>query len=103
MKSSDLLVETSGIEIDVPFLVIVLENLTQGGYGRWRSSRPETWRKKIAFVKMRRCREKFKGIRCRHDHKKMSFVFGLSAEALTSDHSAPVDLLSSSKYLLSYA
>lgn len=80
MKSSDLLVKTSGVEINVPFLVIVLENLTEGGYGRWRSSRPETWRKKIAFVKMRRCREKFKGIRFRHDHKTMSFVLELSAE-----------------------
>ena len=55
--------ETPGIEINVPFLVIVLENLTEGGYGRWRPSWPETWREKIAFVKMRRCREKFEGIR----------------------------------------
>jgi len=102
MKSSlltDSLVETLGIKINVPFLVVVLEDLTEGGYGRWRLSWPESWREKIAFVKMRRCREKFKGIRFRHDHK-MSFVLGLSARS--ADHSAPVDLLSSRKYLLSY-
>ena len=68
--------ETSGVEIDVPFLVVVLEDLTEGGNGRWCVSWPDSWREKIAFVKMRRCREKFKGIRFRHDHE-MNFVFGL--------------------------
>ena len=79
IKVTDLLVETSGIEINVPFLVIVLENLTEGGNGRWCVSWPDSWREKIAFVKMRRRREKFKSIQFRHDHK-MSFVLELSAD-----------------------
>jgi hypothetical protein len=91
---TDLLVETSGIEINVPFLMIVLENVAERGYGRWRLSWPESWREKTAFVKMRRCREKFKGIQFRHDHKKIIFVLGLTAR--------PVHLLSSNKYLLSH-
>lgn len=66
--STHILVKASGIEINVPFLVIVFKNFTEGAYGRWVLSWPKAWREKTAFTKLRRSREKFEGI-LRHPRK----------------------------------